>query len=106
MKNHWAANISYTHGRAKDTQSFGQTTASGQWQRNVIFNQGSVEVATSDFEIRHRVQAQLSREFVFAKKWKSTVSLYYEGRTGDPFSWVYAQDLNGDGQVSNDLVAV
>lgn len=106
MKNKWSANLSYTHGEAKDSQSFGQTTASGQWQRNVVFNQSQVETSRSDFEIKHRVQLSLARQFEPVKNWKSVVSLYYEGRSGDPFSWVYAQDLNGDGQTTNDLVAV
>lgn len=106
MQNKWSANLSYTHGDAKDTQSFGQTTASGQWQRNVVFNQGQVEVSTSDFEVKHRVQLSLAREFEFYRNWKTTVSVYYEGRSGDPFSWVYNQDLNGDGQTANDMVLV
>jgi hypothetical protein len=106
MQKRWSYNATYTHGRAKDAQSFGQTTASGQWERNAVFNQSEVEVGTSDFEIRHRFQITLSKEFEFVKKWKSNVTLYYEGRSGDPYSWVYNQDLNGDGQTTNDLVAV
>jgi hypothetical protein len=34
------------------------------------------------------------------------VSLYYEGRTGQPYSYVYSGDLNYDGFSGNDLVAV
>ncbi|MEN9840773.1 MAG: hypothetical protein RL376_573, partial [Verrucomicrobiota bacterium] len=30
----------------------------------------------------------------------------YEGRTGNPYSYVYSTDLNGDGQSNNDRVAV
>ena len=41
----------------------------------------------------------------FIKKWKTTVSLNYEGRTGNPFSWIYSNDLNGDGTAS-DTIAV
>lgn len=106
VKNRWGFNASYTHGSARDSQSFGQTTASGQWQRNAVFNQGKQEVSRSDFEIKHRVQVSLTREFEFLKRAITRVSLYYEGRTGDPFSWTYAQDLNGDGQTANDLIAV
>jgi hypothetical protein len=106
MKNMWSYNISYTHGKATDAQSFGQTTASGQWQRNVVFNQSVVEEHTSDFEVKHRIQITLSREFEFIKSWKSTATLYYEARSGEPFSWVYTNDLNGDGNSGNDTVAV
>lgn len=110
MKDHWSASFAYTHGKATDGQSFGQTTASGQFQRNVVFNQNTPEEGTSDFEVKHRIQLSYSREFEFVKQWTSTVSLYYEGRSGENFSWVYASDLNGDGGTNsgtfNDLVAV
>jgi hypothetical protein len=106
MRNNWSYNFTYTHGAATDAQSFGQTTASGQWQRNVVFNQSTIEERRSDFEIRHRLQMTLAKEFEFVKKWKTLVSLYYEVRSGDPFSWVYTNDLNGDGQSGNDIIAV
>jgi hypothetical protein len=106
MRNNWSANFSFSHGDAKDAQSFGQTTASGQWQRNAVFNQSVVEENISDFEVKDRVQVSLARRFEFVKSAPTTVSLYYEGRTGDPYSWTYSSDLNGDGQVANDLVAV
>ena len=105
MKNHWAFESSYTHGQSTEAQAIGQTTASGQWQRNVIFNQAAVENGRSDFEVRDRFVLSGSREFEVIKNWKTTVSLNYEGRTGNPFSWIYSNDLNGDGQ-SNDRIAV
>lgn len=118
MRNHWAFNVSYTRGHSTDAQVFGSTTAGSQWARNAVFQQGGIELSRSDFEIRDRVQATFSREFEFVKKWKSVVSLYYEGRSGNPYSWVYTElrntsgaitqvgDLNNDGRNDNDLVAV
>jgi len=106
MRNDWAFSAAYTHGKSTEGQAIGQTTASGQWQRNVVFNQGEVEEGTADFEIRDRIQGTFARRFEFVKNWKTTVSLYYEGRTGNPYSWVYSGDLNGDGRSDNDRVAV
>lgn len=105
MKNRWAFDMSYTRGHSTEAQAVGQTTASGQWQRNVIFNQAAVENGRSDFEIRDRIVLSGSRQFEWIKNWKTTVSLNYEGRTGNPFSWIYSNDLNNDG-TSNDTVAV
>jgi hypothetical protein len=63
-------------------------------------------VARSDYEIRNRIMASVSREFRFRHDYVTTVSLYYEGRSGQPYSYVYSNDLNTDGFSSNDLVAV
>ena len=108
LKNHWAYNFAYTRGRSTDVQVFGSTTAGSQWSRNSVFNQNTIVEGRSDFEIRDRVQFSYTREFSFIKrKGTSTlVSLYYEGRSGLPFSYVYANDLNGDSISQNDLVAV
>jgi hypothetical protein len=106
MKHGWAYGVSYTHGHATDTQGLGSSTANSQWQFNNVFNQNAIEVARSDFEVRHRVLASLSREMNWYKQFTSTVSLFYEGRSGMPYSWVYTNDLNNDGFSGNDLVAV
>jgi hypothetical protein len=106
MKDHWGFDLSYTRGKSSEAQANGQTTASGMWQRNAVFNQGVVENGRSDFEVKDRVQASLSREFEFIKKFKTTASLYYEGRSGSPYSFAYSNDLNQDSMSGNDLVAI
>jgi hypothetical protein len=106
FKNGWSYGASYTHGHATDAQALGSSTANSQWQFNNVFNQNKVEISRSDYEIRDRIMASVSREFRFHKEYVSTVSLFYEGRSGQPFSYVYANDLNNDGFTSNDLVAV
>ena len=106
IKDKWGFDLSYTRGRATEAQAIGQTTAGGQWNRNVVFNQNSVTKGTADFEIKNRIQMNLTRQFEFVKNWRSTVSLYYEGRSGNPYSWVFGSDLNGDGVSFNDTAAV
>jgi hypothetical protein len=91
---------------------FGATTAGSQFGRNAVFHQNQVVEARSDFEVRDRIQLSVARQFHFFGKFfgpdraRTLVSLYYEGRTGSPFSWVYSNDLNTDGITANDLVAV
>ena len=106
MKNNWSYNVTYTRGSSREAQSFGQTVAVDGWSRNAVFNQNSVEVQRSDFEVRDRIQISYARRFEFKKGWRTTASLYYEGHTGNPYSYTYANDLNGDGIASNDVVYV
>jgi len=106
LQNKWGYDFTYTRGRSTEAQAIGQTTAGGQWNRNVVFNQNTVTKGTSDFEIKDRVQLNLIRQFEVIRKWRTTASLYYEGRTGNPYSWVFGGDLNGDGVSFNDTVAV
>ncbi|MEY2877767.1 MAG: hypothetical protein RLZZ15_147 [Verrucomicrobiota bacterium] len=106
MKNKWSLNASYTRGKATEAQSNGRTTANGQFTGNVVLNQNRIEKGTADFEIRDRVQISLTRQFEFVKKYRTNASLYYEGRTGAPYSWVFGGDVNGDGVSFNDTAAI
>ena len=106
MKNDWAFSLSYTRGKSTEAQAAGQTTASGMWQRNAVFNQGAIETGTSDFQVKDRLQASLTRKFHVWRDLTTTGSLYYEGRSGSPYSFAYSNDLNGDGMTGNDLVAI
>jgi hypothetical protein len=106
MKNSWAYTVAYTRTHATEAQTLNSSTASSNWRFNPVFNQNQVEVARSDYEVRDRFQINLSREFRFKKDFVTTVSLYYEGRSGMPFSYVYNNDLNNDGFGANDVVAV
>lgn len=106
FKDGWAYNLTYTRGRATEAQPGGSSTASSQWNFNIVFNQNTVEESRSDYEVRDRVQFNISKEFKFFDRLKTTATLYYEGRSGLPYSYVYSGDLNFDGSSQNDTVAV
>lgn len=106
FKDGWAYNLTYTRGRATEAQPGGSSTASSQWAFNIVYNQGQVEETRSDYEVRDRLQASVSKEFNFFKRYKTTATLYYEGRSGLPYSYVYSGDLNFDGSSQNDTLSV
>jgi len=106
LKDNWGFNVAYTRGRAKEAQASGQTTASGAWQRNAVFNQSRVEIGTSDFEVKDRLQMNFSRQIKVIKNAKTVIALAYEGRSGTPYSYAYSSDLNQDSMAGNDLVSI
>jgi hypothetical protein len=106
LKDGWAYNLSYTRGRATEAQAGGSSTASSQWAFNIVFNQGQVEETRSDFEVRDRIQFSVTKEFNFLKRYKTSATLSYEGKSGLPYSYVYSGDLNFDGSTANDALAV
>ncbi|HUR56407.1 MAG TPA: TonB-dependent receptor [Opitutaceae bacterium] len=106
MKNNWSYNVTYTRGHSREAQSFGQTVAVDGWSRNAVFNQNTIEVSRSDFEVKNRIQITVGKRFEFKKGWVTGASLYYEGHTGNPFSYTYGNDVNNDGISANDLIYV
>jgi hypothetical protein len=106
FKDGWSYTLAYTRGRATEAQPAGSSTATSQIQYNVVFNQNTPEETRSDYEVKDRLQFSVSKEFNFFQRLKTTATLYYEGRTGLPYSYVYSGDLNGDSYSQNDAMAV
>ena len=96
----------YSYGIAKNTVDPG-SIAFGSWNNNQHAgdpnNPGLGFAATSP---GHRIVGvgTLRREWF---RWgATTMSLFWEGRTGGNASYTYSGDLNGDGGSSNDLIYV
>jgi hypothetical protein len=69
-------------------------------------NSNANTIGASDFLIEHRYVATLT----YTKDWISgsptTISAYYNLRSGRPYSYTYFDDINGDGSRFNDLIFV
>lgn len=107
-----SGSISYTHNRSKTVNSGGSSQAVSNWRFNPSVNINDPALATSPFEVRHRLLTSLSYRFDWSdvfdglqSRLATSVGLVYEGRSGSPFSWIYFGDANGDG-TNNDLVYV
>ena len=62
--------------------------------------------ATSRFEVPLSVKASLSWDKAFFGDNKTTISVYYNGRSGLPYSWTFGNDVNGDSIANVDLAYI
>lgn len=102
----WSWTLGYTYTDAKEVASNTSSVATSNWNNNYIFQANENELARSRYEIRDRVSAQLNWKHAFFGDYETQVGMFYEGRTGRPYSWVYSNDMNGDGRTYNDLFYV
>lgn len=101
------ASIAYTYGRAFDNNSGTSSQAFSNWRFNPVKQDpNNAPSATSNYETRHRIISSVVYDFEFIPKYTTTVSLFYNGFSGRPYSTTYDGDVNGDGQTSNDLIYV
>lgn len=111
-QDNWHARIGYTFGRSEEVSPGAAAVALSNWQNRVIFNPNENIASTSNFEIANRLTAAFSYRFkFFGEDAPTTISMFYEGRHGRPFSYVFGNDANGDGEgngttVRNDLFFV
>lgn len=101
-----SALVSYTFGRAYDLMDGQNSTAGSGWQNTDAIDPNNLTLARSSFDIPHRIMANISYNYVWTKDIKTTVGIFYSGNSGDTYSWVYTNDINGDGFATNDLVYI
>ncbi|MES2826618.1 MAG: carboxypeptidase regulatory-like domain-containing protein [Bacteroidota bacterium] len=103
------ATAAYTYGEANDVNSGTSSTASSNTNFvQTLTGPNNPPLAISNFDIRHRVIGSLNYTINYGKQKASgtTLSLFYQGRTGTPFTYLYEGDLNQDGATGNDLFYV
>ncbi len=99
-----SGNVGYTFGRSEDINSMTSSRAVSNFRFNPIGgNPNDPELATSKFEVRHRVFFSLSYSAEFFTNAMTTFSLFYNGQSGAPFSYMVDGDVNNDGRDTNDL---
>ncbi len=102
-----STSIGYTNGTAKDVNSVASSQAQSQMRYSPISgNPNNPPLATSDYQIKNRIFVSLAYSHEFWKNALTSVSLFYNGQTGQPYSFTYYGDINGDGFDRNDLMYI
>ncbi|HEX8334006.1 MAG TPA: hypothetical protein VF622_15410, partial [Segetibacter sp.] len=101
------AQLAYNHNDAAEVNSGASSTALSNWEFvQVVGDPNNPPLATSNYALTHRITGVLSTNFEYAKNFRTSVSLFYEGRSGSRFTYVVNGDLNSDGRFGNDLAYI
>jgi len=113
LRNNWSgafgrlgAVASYTRTDADDVNSGTSSRAISNWNNRAVFNPNEDISATANYEIKNRWTFRLDYTKDFFGFGNTIVSLFFEHRSGRPFSWVFDNDANGDDIRDNDLLFV
>ena len=80
--------------------------SNSNFNSRAVFNSNEEVAGNSAYLVRDRISASLSWSKAFIGKYRTTAGVFYEGRTGKPYSWTFRNDLNGDGVAGNDLMYI
>jgi hypothetical protein len=101
----WSASIAYTWSRATEVNPGTSSIANSSFQNRTWINPNDDYEATSNYSIPNRVIAQLTWKHDFISTYATTVSAFYDGHSGAPYSWIFGNDVNGD-SYTHDLAYV
>ncbi|GAB4232467.1 MAG: TonB-dependent receptor [Ekhidna sp.] len=84
------ANLAYNFGRAEAIFEGTSSQNSSQW-RGVysVFGRNNAPLGRSDFDVASRILASVSYKKEYLNNFATTVSLFYNGQSGNPFSYTY-----------------
>jgi len=101
----WNWQLAYTYTNANEVSPLTSSTSSSQLGNVAIFQANEESTAPSSYEIRDRFTAALTWKHAFFGDNNTMVSMFYEGRSGRPYSYTFDNDANGDGRL-NDLLYI
>ena len=110
FENGFAGSVSYTYGESNKIFDGTSSQNSSQW-RNIQTVNGKnsrLPVTRSDFAIGNRIVANASYRLDWNENLASTISLFYQGFQGEPYSFTYREgrDLLNDDSRDNALIYI
>ena len=101
-----AWSIAYAYTDMQEASPLTSSRAISNWRAQAVFNVNEEVISRSPYVNRDRFVGTASYRMNLFGDYKTTFSAFYEGRRGKPYSWVFNNDMNGDGQAGNDLLYV
>lgn len=103
--NEWSASLGVTFSKAREVNPGTSSQASSNFSNNVWVNPNENVDSIANYATSRRVTASVAWSHAFFGNYATTISAFYNGQTGQPYSWVFANDANGD-SYSRDLVYI
>lgn len=103
---HWHAKASYTFTDADAVSNGSSSTAGSNWGYNPAINPNQPLIGTSAYEIENAFTMSVNYQNMFFGDTITNIGLVWISQDGEPFTYRYSNDVNGDGRNTNDLVYV
>ena len=106
MSNGFSGSFSITKTQSTEVNPGTASQAYSNYNYVARINPNDSSEATSRFEVPLSVKASLNWDHAFFGDNKTTISMFYNGRSGLPYSWTFGTDVNGDAIANVDLAYV
>jgi outer membrane receptor protein involved in Fe transport len=98
--------LAYTRTTAKEVSGLTSSVSNSNFNSRSIFNPNDEVESNSAYLTRDRFNGSLNWSKAFFGNNRTSIGVFYEGRRGRPYSWVFGNDMNGDGVTGNDLMYI
>jgi hypothetical protein len=102
----WGWSLYYTHTAATEVSPLTSSQNTSNWGGTLIGHANENVAYNSRYAIEDRFTGTLNWQYDFFGDNTTSIGLFYEGRSGRPYSYIFFNDVNGDGANTNDLFYV
>ncbi|MEG8118233.1 Oar protein, partial [Xanthomonas hortorum pv. gardneri] len=92
----WGWSLAYTYTESTEVSPLTSSQNTSNWGSTLIGTANENVAYDSRYAIKDRITGSINWKKAFFGKYNTSVGLFYEGRSGRPFSYIYYNDLNGD----------
>lgn len=101
----WSGNVAATFARATDVNPGGSSQASSNFSTTTWVNPNDNIASPSPGSVKQRLSSSLTWQHNFFGDYATAITAFYDGHTGNPYSWTFSNDMNGD-SYNSDLVYI
>lgn len=102
----WFGDVSFTLNHATEVNPGNSSQASSGYKYVVRENANEEVAGIADRNVPKSVKASLTWQHAFIGDYQTTISAFYSGHSGLPYSWIFSGDANGDGISYQDPVYI
>ncbi len=105
----FTASLAYSFGKAKVVNDGTSSQNSSQYRyMEQVNGLNNLDMSYSDFDMGHRIVAFLTYKKEWLKNMATLISIYYNGQSGERYSYVYNDygNMNGNGESDNNLIYI
>jgi hypothetical protein len=97
FSDNWFGSLGVTFGDSTEVNPGTSSQASSNLSNSAWVNPNDETVSRSNRAVRQRVNASITWQHRFFGDYVTSISAFYDGHTGQPYSWTFGNDANGDG---------
>ncbi len=101
FSDNWFGSVGVTFGNATEVSPGTSSQASSNFSKRAWVNPNDQELGNSNYNIRRRVNLSVTWQHKFFGDYATSISAFYDGHSGQPYSWTFGNDVNGDGYASD-----